>query len=133
MSGWLSPDSERPHPRGWKTLHQGTGAIISVSAERKMRNKRDGGPYHRQTRHHGSWRVCLERPSQTQHRHWLRSWRSPRQRVTLPPVPIVPLPRSELVVAREGGRSYCLRGCMLGVGLRACVHRRARCVRVQNL
>jgi hypothetical protein len=44
MSGRLSSDPGRPHPRGWKTLHQGTGAIIGVSAERKTRNKGTADP-----------------------------------------------------------------------------------------
>ena len=44
MSGRLSSDPGRPHPRGWKTLHQGTGAIIGVSAEKRTRNKGTADP-----------------------------------------------------------------------------------------
>ena len=40
MSGRLSSDPGRRHPRGWKTLHQGTGAIIGSSAERKTEKKK---------------------------------------------------------------------------------------------
>lgn len=44
MTGQLSSDLVRPRPRGWKTLHQGTGAIIISTDQRKHQRRTTADP-----------------------------------------------------------------------------------------